>query len=57
MNPYSFNLDEMSDDGVLKENLTELHSNHALEMQFKSKTSGRALMPSYDCSHDFVKLH
>jgi len=37
MNPYSFNLDKMSDDGKLKESLTELCSNRALEMQFHSK--------------------
>ena len=38
MNPYSFNLDKISDDGELKEDLIELHSNHAFEMQFESKS-------------------
>ncbi|CAM1323965.1 ZBED8 (predicted) [Pycnogonum litorale] len=38
MNPYSFNLDNMSDDGELKEDLIELCTNRVLEMQFESKT-------------------
>jgi len=33
-----FNLDKMSDDGELKEDLIELRSNHALETLFESKT-------------------
>ena len=38
MNQYSFNLDKMSDDEELKEDVIELCSNHAPEMQFESKT-------------------
>lgn len=39
MNPYAFDLNKMSDDVELKEDLIELRSNRALEMQFESKTS------------------
>ena len=38
MNPYSYNLQKMSDDEELKEDLIELRTNRALEMQFESKT-------------------
>jgi len=33
-----FKLDKISDDGELKEDLIELRSNRALEIQFDSKT-------------------
>jgi len=36
-NPYSFNLDKILGDGELKEDLIELRSNRALQMQFESK--------------------
>lgn len=32
MNPYAYNLDNMSDDDELKEDLIDLWTNHALEM-------------------------
>ncbi len=38
MNPYSVNLDNMSDDEELKEDLIELRTNRFLELQFESKT-------------------
>ena len=38
MNPYSYNLDNIQDDDELKEDLSDLLTNHALEMQFESKT-------------------
>ena len=38
INPYSFNLDYMSDDEKLKDDLFELCTNRVLEMQFESKT-------------------
>ena len=37
MNSYSFSLDKMPDNGELKENLTELRSNCAVEMQSSSR--------------------
>ena len=38
MNSYTFNLNKMLDDVELKEDLIELISNCALEMQLESKT-------------------
>lgn len=38
MNPYSYNLEKMSDDEGLKEDPIDLRTNQALEMQFESKT-------------------
>ena len=38
MNPYSLNLNKLSDDGELKEDLIELRSNSVLDMQFESKS-------------------
>lgn len=38
MNPYSYNLEKMSDDEELKEDLIDLRTNRTLEMQFESKT-------------------
>ncbi len=35
MNPYSVNLDNMSDDEELKKDLIELRTNRFLELQFK----------------------
>ena len=37
MNPYSYNLEKMSDDEELKEDLIDLRTNRTLEMQFESK--------------------
>uniref|UniRef100_UPI00358E7D1C protein FAM200C-like n=1 Tax=Myxine glutinosa TaxID=7769 RepID=UPI00358E7D1C len=38
MNPYSYNMEKMSNDEELKEDLIDLQTNRALEMQFESKT-------------------
>uniref|UniRef100_UPI00358EB4CC protein FAM200C-like n=1 Tax=Myxine glutinosa TaxID=7769 RepID=UPI00358EB4CC len=38
MNPYSYNMEKMSYDEELKEDLIDLRTNRALEMQFESKT-------------------
>ena len=38
MDHESYNLQKMSDDEELKEDLIELQTNRALEMQFESKT-------------------
>jgi len=45
MNPCSFNLDKMSGDGELTEDLIKLRLNRALEMQFESK-----ILDEYWCS-------
>ena len=38
IDPYFFNLDYMSNDEKLKDDLIKLRINHVLEMQFESKT-------------------
>uniref|UniRef100_UPI00358EA82C protein FAM200C-like n=1 Tax=Myxine glutinosa TaxID=7769 RepID=UPI00358EA82C len=38
MNPYSYNMEKMSNDEELKEDLIDLRTNRALEMQFESNT-------------------
>lgn len=45
INPYSFNLDNMSDDDKLKDDILELRTNRILAMQFESDT-----LEKYWCS-------
>jgi len=51
-------MDKMSDDGELKHDFIELHSNRDLEIQFEGKTL-EAYWWSDICLYfqDFVKLH
>jgi len=47
----------MSDDEELKEDLLELRSNRALEMQFESKILRSICAWLWLCFQDFVKLY
>jgi len=57
-NSYFFDMDKMSDDGELKHDFIELHSNRDLEIQFGGKTL-EVYWWSDICLYfqDFVKLH
>lgn len=49
INPYSYNMEKMSNDEELKEDLIDLRTNRALEMQFESKT-----LEEFWCSTGYV---
>jgi len=49
-------LDEMSGDGELKEDLIELRSNRAVEMQFESKLWRSIGARLWLCFQDIVKM-
>lgn len=56
MNPYSFNMDKMADDGEMK-GLIELLTNRVLEIRFMRKSLKRVLVLSYEYVCKTVKRY
>ena len=57
MNPYSYNLDNMSADDELKEDLIDLHTNCALEMELEIKTLEEYWCSAINMFPRFCKKH